>query len=50
MLTSENLSVAIDGHKLIKDINFNIQSQKDLLITGPSGFGKTTLLTILCGL
>ena len=50
MLTSENLSFAIDGHKLIKDINFNIQSQKDLLITGPSGFGKTTLLSILCGL
>jgi|TARA_B100000768_G_scaffold5296_1_gene6345 putative ABC transport system ATP-binding protein len=50
MLTCENLSFAIDGHKLIKDINFNIQSQKDLLITGPSGFGKTTLLSILCGL
>ena len=50
MLICENLSFAIDGHKLIKDINFNIQSQKDLLITGPSGFGKTTLLSILCGL
>ena len=50
MLTCENLSFAIDGHTLIKDINFNIQSQKDLLITGPSGFGKTTLLSILCGL
>ena len=50
MLTCENLSFAIDGHTLIKDINFNIQSQKDLLITGPSGFGKTSLLSILCGL
>ena len=50
MLICENLSFSIDGLKLIKDINFNIQSQKDLLITGPSGFGKTTLLSILCGL
>ena len=50
MLICENLSFSIDGHKLISDINFNIKNQKDLLITGPSGVGKTTLLSILCGL
>ena len=50
MLICENLSFSIDGHKLISDINFNIINQKDLLITGPSGVGKTTLLSILCGL
>lgn len=50
MLICENLSFSIDGHKLISDINFNIKHEKDLLITGPSGVGKTTLLSILCGL
>ena len=50
MLICKNLSFSIDGHKLISDINFNIKNQKDLLITGPSGVGKTTLLSILCGL
>ncbi len=50
MLISENLSFSIDGQKLFSNINFNIKTEKDLLITGPSGIGKTTLLSILCGL
>ena len=50
MLLCENLSFSIDGHKLFSNINFKIKNEKDLLITGPSGIGKTTLLSILCGL
>ena len=50
MLICENLSFSIDGHKLFSNINLNIENQKDRLITGPSGIGKTTLLSILCGL
>ena len=50
MLICENLSFSIDGHNLISDINFKINKEKDLLITGPSGIGKTTLLSILSGL
>ena len=50
MLICENLSFSLDGHNLISDINFKINKEKDLLITGPSGIGKTTLLSILCGL
>ena len=50
MLTCENLSFSIDGYELFSNINFNIKKEKDLLITGPSGIGKTTLLSILCGL
>ena len=50
MLICENLSFSIDGHKLFSNINLNIENKKDLLITGPSGVGKTTLLSILCGL
>tara|TARA_B100001027_G_scaffold18507_1_gene11115 strand:+ start:174 stop:815 length:642 start_codon:yes stop_codon:yes gene_type:complete len=50
MLKCENISFDIDGHNLFSNINLNLKSQKDLLITGPSGIGKTTLLSILCGL
>ena len=50
MLISENISFSIDGQKLFSNINFKIDTGKDLLITGPSGIGKTTLLSILSGL
>ena len=50
MLICEDISFDIDGQKLFSNINLNIKPQKDLLITGPSGIGKTTLLSILCGI
>ena len=50
MLKCENISFDIDGHNLFSNINLNLKNQKDLLITGPSGIGKTTLLSILRGL
>ena len=50
MLKCENVAFDIDGQKLFSNINLNLKSQKDLLITGPSGVGKTTLLSILCGI
>ena len=50
MLICENILFSIDGQELFSNINFNLETEKDLLITGPSGIGKTTLLSILCGL
>ena len=50
MFICEDVSFDIDGQKLFSNINLNIKPQKDLLITGPSGVGKTTLLSILCGI
>tara|TARA_S200000501_G_scaffold189312_1_gene178122 strand:- start:779 stop:1420 length:642 start_codon:yes stop_codon:yes gene_type:complete len=50
MLICENLSFSIDGQNLFSNIDFKIKKEKDLLITGPSGIGKTTLLSVLCGL
>jgi len=50
MLKCENIEFNIDGQNLFSNINLNLKPQKDLLITGPSGVGKTTLLSILCGI
>ena len=50
MLKCENIEFDIDGQKLFSNINLNLKPQRDLLITGPSGIGKTTLLSILCGI
>ena len=50
MLKCENIEFYIDGQNLFSNINLNLKPQKDLLITGPSGVGKTTLLSILCGI
>ena len=50
MFICEDVSFDIDGQKLFSNINLNLKPQKDLLITGPSGVGKTTLLSILCGI
>ena len=50
MFICEDISFDIDGQKLFTNINLNLKPQKDLLITGPSGVGKTTLLSILCGI
>ena len=50
MFICEDVSFDIDGQKLFSNINLNLKPQKDLLITGPSGIGKTTLLSILCGI
>ena len=50
MFICEDISFDIDGQKLFSNINLNLKPQKDLSITGPSGIGKTTLLSILCGI
>ena len=50
MFICDDISFDIDGQNLFSNINLNLKPQKDLLITGPSGVGKTTLLSILCGI
>lgn len=48
----ENLSYKFPGGQnyLFKDLHFTIHPGEKIVITGPSGIGKTTLLKILLGL
>jgi putative ATP-binding cassette transporter len=39
-----------DGHHLIRDLDFRLEPGNTLLISGPSGIGKTVLLQSLAGL
>lgn len=47
ILEIKNLSIEIEGKKILKDININIRKNKITAIIGPSGCGKTTFLKSL---
>lgn len=49
-LQINNLSYSINNHKILKDINLNLEKDKIACILGPSGCGKTTLLKLIAGL
>merc|ERR1711964_461288 len=51
-LSIDNLSLTIPGtkHKLVQNLNLHVDKGKSLLIIGPSGVGKSSLLRAVCGL
>jgi len=50
MLACENIACARAGRVLFKDVGFCLQPGSLLLLKGPNGIGKTTLIKILAGL
>jgi zinc transport system ATP-binding protein len=50
LLKVEDLSVILDGQKIIKDVSFELKPEEVLAIVGPNGAGKTVLLKSLLGL
>jgi cell division transport system ATP-binding protein len=49
MLTMKHVSYNFRSHWALKDISFEVEQGDLVLITGPSGAGKTTLMRILHG-
>ncbi|WFS63240.1 ABC transporter ATP-binding protein [Pseudodesulfovibrio thermohalotolerans] len=44
ILSVTDLDFAYNGHKVLHDVNFNIEGGELMAILGPNGVGKTTLL------
>jgi zinc transport system ATP-binding protein len=49
LLRIENLTVKLDGHTVLSDVNMSIGRGEIVTIVGPNGSGKSTLLRTLIG-
>ncbi|KAB2849040.1 MAG: heme ABC exporter ATP-binding protein CcmA [Hyphomicrobiaceae bacterium] len=48
-LLAENLVIARGGRVLLEDLSFKVERGEALIVTGPNGVGKTTLLRTIVG-
>jgi ABC-type Mn2+/Zn2+ transport system ATPase subunit len=49
-ITAEGITVAIDGHQILRNLSFAVQYGERVIVAGPNGAGKTTLLKAILGL
>src|SRR4030043_101141 len=50
ILEVNNLSVEVEGKRILKDLTFSLKEGASHLLFGPNGSGKTTLISTLMGL
>lgn len=50
MLEIKDLTVEIDGRRVLRDINLHVMSGSTSVLFGPNGSGKSTLLSTIMGL
>ncbi|GHD37244.1 ABC transporter ATP-binding protein [Halioglobus pacificus] len=50
MLSVSNVSVEYGSVRVVRDLSFTLQSDEILMLVGPTGCGKTTLLHAIAGL
>jgi polar amino acid transport system ATP-binding protein len=50
LLELQNLTKSFDGRPVLRDLNLCVEARGALVLVGPSGGGKSTLLRILAGL
>jgi zinc transport system ATP-binding protein len=49
LLEVKNLTVTLDGSRILSELSFNVEEGEFLTILGPNGSGKTVLLRVLLG-
>jgi branched-chain amino acid transport system ATP-binding protein len=49
LLSTQNLSLTIEGHRILNDISFDVKEGEIVGLIGPNGSGKTTLFNVLSG-
>ncbi len=50
MIRLENISITLEGRKILEDVSFEVPTGHTKVILGPSGAGKSSLLKIILGL
>jgi phospholipid/cholesterol/gamma-HCH transport system ATP-binding protein len=50
MIRLENVSVDVDGRKILDDVTFKVDAGETKVLLGPSGAGKSSLLKVILGL